>query len=204
MHRLCSANLKLLTTNASGFAIGAILSQGEIGKDKPIAYASRSLNTHEVKYDRYNKESHAIVYFVTCFWHYLYGRKFNIFTGYKALIWFQNSKVPCSHVTRWKLKLSEYNFETVYKAGKMNINVDALSIKPADREGNVNERSVNRVISISNSRNNENLYTEIKYSGSTNLEDEGNFFQENSEEEDIDVICNGEINYEIIEGNNNT
>ena len=66
----------ILTTDASGFAIGAILSQGEIGKDKPIAYASRSLNTHEVKYDTYNKEALAIVYFVTYFRHYLYGRKF--------------------------------------------------------------------------------------------------------------------------------
>jgi hypothetical protein len=35
----------ILTTNASQFAIGAVLSQGEIGKDLPIAYASRTLNT---------------------------------------------------------------------------------------------------------------------------------------------------------------
>jgi hypothetical protein len=34
----------ILTTDASGFAVGAILSQGIIGQDKPIAYASRTLN----------------------------------------------------------------------------------------------------------------------------------------------------------------
>ena len=33
----------ILKTDASGFAIGGILSQGKKGKDKPIAYASRSL-----------------------------------------------------------------------------------------------------------------------------------------------------------------
>lgn len=38
----------ILTTDASGSAIGAILSQWEIGKDLPIAYASRSLNSHEI------------------------------------------------------------------------------------------------------------------------------------------------------------
>ena len=34
----------ILTTDASGYAIGGILSQGKIGKDKPIAYSSGSLS----------------------------------------------------------------------------------------------------------------------------------------------------------------
>ena len=33
-----------VTTDASGFAVGDILSQGKIGQDKPIAFASRTLN----------------------------------------------------------------------------------------------------------------------------------------------------------------
>ena len=51
----------ILTTNASGFVIGGILSQGKIGKDKPIAYTSRSLNDCERKYDTYEKEALAII-----------------------------------------------------------------------------------------------------------------------------------------------
>jgi hypothetical protein len=39
----------VLTTDASGFAVGAILSQGEIGHDKPISFASRTLNNAEKK-----------------------------------------------------------------------------------------------------------------------------------------------------------
>ena len=35
------------TTDASNIALGVILSQGEIGKDRPISYASKSLNKHE-------------------------------------------------------------------------------------------------------------------------------------------------------------
>ena len=185
----------ILTTDASGFAIGAILSQGEIEKDKPIAYASRSLNTHEVKYDTYSKEALAIVYFVKCFRHYLYGRKFKIVTDHKPLIWFQSSKDLCSRVSRWKLKLSEYDFEMVYKAGKMNINADALSRNPVDNEKKIDGKSVNRAIPISNSRNNENSNNEIEHFGNRSFEDEGNFFQENTDEEDIDLICNEEINY---------
>ncbi|KAG5314864.1 POL2 protein, partial [Pseudoatta argentina] len=56
-----------LTTDASGIAIGGILSQGEINKDRPIAYASRTLTKNEIKYDIYEKEALAIVYCVKHF-----------------------------------------------------------------------------------------------------------------------------------------
>ena len=65
----------ILTTHASGYAIGGILSQWKIGKDKPIAYASRSLNDNEKKYDTCEKKALAIVYCVTYFRPYLYGFK---------------------------------------------------------------------------------------------------------------------------------
>jgi len=31
---------------------------------------------------------------------------------------------------QWRLKLAEYEYEVVYKAGKMNLNADALSRNP--------------------------------------------------------------------------
>jgi hypothetical protein len=40
----------LPTKDASGFAIGAIFSQGKIGQGKPIAYAGRTLNQAEQNY----------------------------------------------------------------------------------------------------------------------------------------------------------
>ena len=40
----------ILTTDASNLAIGAVLSQGPIGSDKPIAYASTTLHTSEINY----------------------------------------------------------------------------------------------------------------------------------------------------------
>ena len=97
----------ILTTDASGFAIGEILSQGKIDKDKPIAYTSRSSNDCARKYDTYEKEALAIIYCVTYFRPYLYGRKFSLVADYKRLVWFRNSKDPCSQVTRWKLKLAQ-------------------------------------------------------------------------------------------------
>jgi hypothetical protein len=45
----------ILTTDASGYAIGAILGQGKLGSDKPIAYASRTLNEAELNYATFEK-----------------------------------------------------------------------------------------------------------------------------------------------------
>ena len=56
----------------------------------------------------------------------MYGRKFALVTDHKPLVWYQNSKDPCSRISRWRLKLAEYDFDVVYKAGKMNVNADAL------------------------------------------------------------------------------
>ena len=51
-----------LTTNASNFALGVALSQNVNGKDLPIAYASRTLNNHEINYSIIEKELLSIVW----------------------------------------------------------------------------------------------------------------------------------------------
>jgi hypothetical protein len=50
----------VLTCDASGYAVGAILSQGKIGHDKPICFASRTLNKAEQNYSTIEKELTAI------------------------------------------------------------------------------------------------------------------------------------------------
>lgn len=116
-----------LTTDASNVAIGAILSQGTIGKDLPVAYASRTLNPAETNYSTIEKELLAVVWAVKYFRPYLFGRKFEIVTDHKPLQWLFNIKDPDSRLVRWKLKLLEYDYEIVYKKGKQNTNADALS-----------------------------------------------------------------------------
>lgn len=116
-----------LTTDASNLAIGAILSQGPIGADRPICFASRTLNDNEINYSTIEKELLAIVWATKYFRPYLFGRKFKILTDHKPLQWMMNLKEPNSRLTRWRLKLSEYDFTVLYKKGKMNTNADALS-----------------------------------------------------------------------------
>jgi len=50
-----------LMTDASQYTIGAVLSQGAVPKDQPIAFASRTLNKAECNYSVVQKELLAIV-----------------------------------------------------------------------------------------------------------------------------------------------
>lgn len=131
----------ILTTDASDFAIGAVLSQGTPGKDRPVAYASRTLNKTEERYSTTEKELLAIVWAVKHFKPYLYGRKFKLVTDHKPLIYsLTNSN---DKIVRWKLNLGEFDYEIEYKPGKQNVIADALSrIRTEENEEvNVNTTS---------------------------------------------------------------
>lgn len=127
----------ILTTDASNIAVGAVLSQGQIGSDLPIAYASRTLNPAETNYSTIEKELLSIVWATKYFRPYLFGRKFVIITDHKPLQYLFNVKEPSSRLLRWRLKLEEFDYEIKYKKGKQNLNADALSrveIHPMENE----------------------------------------------------------------------
>ncbi|CAK9796607.1 Retrovirus-related Pol polyprotein from transposon 297 [Anthophora quadrimaculata] len=120
----------IVTTDASGYAIGAVLSQGKVGRDLPIAYASRLLNSAEQNYSTIEKECLAIMYAVQYFRPYLYGREFLLVTDHRPLVWMHSVKDPSSRLVRWRLKLAEFEYRIIYKEGKTNMNADALSRNP--------------------------------------------------------------------------
>jgi hypothetical protein len=130
----------ILTCDASNEGAGAILSQGEVGKDLPIAYASRSFNKAERNYSTTEKELAAIVWGIKHFRPYLYGRKFRVVSDHKPLAWIMSVKDPGSRLIRWRLQLEQYDYEIVYKPGKMNTNADALSrVKALEKDGSTLE-----------------------------------------------------------------
>ena len=55
----------ILTTDASNDGAGAVLSQGQIGKDLPIAYAGRSFNNAESNYSKVEKDLTTILWCIT-------------------------------------------------------------------------------------------------------------------------------------------
>jgi len=110
----------LLTTDASNQGLSAVLSQGLIGKDLPVACASHSLDNAESHYTTSERELLAIVWVTKYFRPYLYGRKFKIVSDHKPLVWIMNVKDPGSQLMQWRIQLAEYDYEIVHKSGIQN------------------------------------------------------------------------------------
>lgn len=119
-----SENMFTLHTDASGYAIGAVLSNNNA---KPIAYASRALNRAEVNYSTIEKELLAVVWAIKHFRPYLYGRKFEVYSDHRPLVYLFTLSDPSSRLTKFRLSLEEYNFDVIYKKGCENVVADALS-----------------------------------------------------------------------------
>ena len=111
--------------DASEHGLGACLLQ----KGKPIAYASRSLNSAESNYAQIEKELLAIVFACQKFNHYIYGFPTNVQSDHKPLESIMNK--PLSQVSprlqRMLLKLQRYNLAVKYTRGKEMHIADALS-----------------------------------------------------------------------------
>ena len=75
-----------LETDASGAGLGAVLSQTQKnGSTRPIAFASRTLQSSEINYGITELEALAVVWAVKHFHQYLYGHKCQVITDHEAL-----------------------------------------------------------------------------------------------------------------------
>ena len=117
----------IVACDASTKAVGAVLSQMRNGEERPIAYCSRQLNSAETKYSVTELELLALIFATKQFRCYLYGRKFTVYTDHRALKWLLNLQDPSSRLTRWALKLSEYDFQVEHRSNTKMRHADALS-----------------------------------------------------------------------------
>ena len=126
----------VLNCDASPVGIACIMSHViPDNTERPIMYASRTLQTAEKNYSQLEREALAIVYGIKYFHKYLAGRKFTVVTDHKPLlgIFILDKPIPnvCStRLQKWILAIGGYDYKLKYKMGKLNENADALSRLP--------------------------------------------------------------------------
>ena len=120
----------VVQTDASDFAIGAVLSQGEKEDLRVVAFESRKLGPTEVKYDVHDKELLAIIHVLVKWRHYLHGARFTIVTDNWATKFIQTKPTLTRLEAKWMGILQEFDCNIVHAPGKTNIVADALSRRP--------------------------------------------------------------------------
>ncbi|QRW19916.1 Retrotransposable element Tf2 protein [Rhizoctonia solani] len=119
-----------LETDASGVAMGAILSQQ--GPDNwlhPVAYMSKSFSGAEANYDTHNKELLAIIKALEEWRIFLEAtdKPIQVFTDHRNLEYWMQARTFNRRHARWHIFLSNFNFEIHYRPGKQSGKPDALS-----------------------------------------------------------------------------
>ena len=120
-----------IDTDASAHQIGCALFQNsDDGVRHPIGFWSRSLSAAERNYSAGEREALAIIWAVQILHPYLWGRHFKIFTDHQALRWVFLLDDPTGRLSRWRLRLQDFDFEVRYNRGTDNVVADAVSRLP--------------------------------------------------------------------------
>lgn len=128
----------VLATDASPFGVGAVLSHVfPDGSERPISFASRTLNAAEKNYSQIDREALSIKFGVDKFHYYLIGRHFTLFTDHQPLVHIFGPKghLPSLCATRllhYALFLQNFTFSIKYRPSKEHGNADALSRLPLE------------------------------------------------------------------------
>lgn len=115
--------------DASQIGLGAVLMQD----GRPLAFASRKLNSAERNYNTTEREMLAVVWAVGMWHPYLeyaqQNRDFTVVTDHNPNTFFKSQPILSRRQARWSEYLEQYRFKWQYRPGKNNV-ADPLSRHP--------------------------------------------------------------------------
>ncbi|MBW0509030.1 hypothetical protein O181_048745 [Austropuccinia psidii MF-1] len=119
----------IVETDASNYALGAVLSQVSDSGKNPIAFDSSKLIPADLNYEIHDKEPLGIVWALKCWRDFLLSLSspFKVLTNNSSLQNFMSSAVLICHQARWAETLSEFHFSITYRPGRLATLPDALS-----------------------------------------------------------------------------
>lgn len=125
----------IVSTDASPYGVGAVLSHIVKGEERPVLFASATLSPAEKNYSQLQREALAIIFAVKKFDRYLYGKEFWIYTDHQPLKELfnpekNNHAVAAARLQRWAIILSSYKYKIFYRPGSKMGNADMLSRLP--------------------------------------------------------------------------
>ncbi|MBW0485759.1 hypothetical protein O181_025474 [Austropuccinia psidii MF-1] len=116
-------------TNASDYALGAVLNQVSDSGKYPIEFDSPKLLPEELHYEINDKELFGIVWALK-FWRGFFlslSSSFKVLTDHSSLQYFMSSNILTCHQAFWAEFLSEFYFTITYHPGSLETLPDSFS-----------------------------------------------------------------------------
>lgn len=117
----------VIQCDASGYGLGAVLTQPSPEGDKVVCYLIRSLTKQEKYFTTSERECLAVVWALEKLRPYIEGIEVTVYTDHWSLLWLSNLKDPTGRLARWAVKLQQYQYKIVHRKGKEMVVPDALS-----------------------------------------------------------------------------
>ncbi len=134
----CVSDVFMLESDASSTGVGAVLSVVRKDENVPVAFFSKQLRGAQTRYSAQELEGLGVFEAIRHFAYFLYGRKFTVVTDHKGLVSMMTGRQFNRRIHNWCLKLTEFDFEVVYREGSKNVVADELSrcFDEANADGN--------------------------------------------------------------------
>jgi hypothetical protein len=143
-----------VTTDASGYAVGAVLSQDQGNGHQPVAFYSHKMSKAERRYPVHEQELLAIILALKEWRCYLQGSShpITVITDHMSLKYINSQPHLSNRQARWVEYLQQFELAISYREGKENVVADALSRRGDYHREAVAENEKEKLVSTDKQR----------------------------------------------------